>query len=414
MSDLLVVNIGLLATPVGSAAKGGKAQGEIQLLHDAWLRIEDGVIAALGTGAPEGTGCPVLDAGGRLVTPGLVDAHTHLVFGGWRQNELALKLHGVPYLDILAQGGGILSTVTATRTATEEELADKAAAALDEMLRFGTTTCEAKSGYGLTTEEECKQLRAIRALNQRHPIDLVATFMGAHALPQAYKENREAYVSLVCEEMIPRVAAEQLAEFCDVFCETGVFTAEESRRILEAGKRYGLRPKIHADEIDPIGGSRLAGEIGAVSAEHLIVCPDEGIDSMAKGGTVACLLPATSFYLGADYAPARRMVEAGVPVAMATDFNPGSCPCLNMQLVMNLGCLRYRLTPEEVLTAVTLNGAAAIGRAESVGSLEPGKRGDLLIWEARDLNYVCYRMGSNLVHTVVKGGKTYSNTTGAN
>ena len=414
MSDLLVVNIGLLATPVGSAAKGGRAQGEIQLLHDAWLRIEDGVIAALGTGAPEGTGCPVLDAGGRLVTPGLVDAHTHLVFGGWRQNELALKLHGVPYLDILAQGGGILSSVTATRTATEEELADKAAAALDEMLRFGTTTCEAKSGYGLTTEEECKQLRAIRALNQRHPIDLVATFMGAHALPQAYKENREAYVSLVCEEMIPRVAAEQLAEFCDVFCETGVFTAEESRRILEAGKRYGLRPKIHADEIDPIGGSQLAGEIGAVSAEHLIVCPDEGIDSMAKGGTVACLLPATSFYLGADYAPARKMVKAGVPVAMATDFNPGSCPCLNMQLVMNLGCLRYRLTPEEVLTAVTLNGAAAIGRAESVGSLEPGKRGDPLIWEARDLNYVCYRMGSNLVHTVVKGGKTYSNTTGAN
>lgn len=414
MSDLLVVNIGLLATPVGRAAKGGRAQGEIQLLRDAWLRIEDGVIAALGTGAPEGTGCPVLDAGGRLVTPGLVDAHTHLVFGGWRQNELALKLHGVPYLDILAQGGGILSSVTATRTATEEELADKAAAALDEMLRFGTTTCEAKSGYGLTTEEECKQLRAIRALNQRHPIDLVATFMGAHALPQAYKENREAYVSLVCEEMIPRVAAEQLAEFCDVFCETGVFTAEESRRILEAGKRYGLRPKIHADEIDPIGGSQLAGEIGAVSAEHLIVCPDEGIDSMARGGTVACLLPATSFYLGADYAPARKMVKAGVPVAMATDFNPGSCPCLNMQLVMNLGCLRYRLTPEEVLTAVTLNGAAAIGRAEAVGSLEPGKRGDLLIWEARDLNYVCYRMGSNLVHTVVKGGKTYSNTTGAN
>ena len=414
MSDLLVVNIGLLATPVGRAAKGGRAQGEIQLLRDAWLRIEDGVIAALGTGAPEGTGCPVLDAGGRLVTPGLVDAHTHLVFGGWRQNELALKLHGVPYLDILAQGGGILSSVTATRTATEEELADKAAAALDEMLRFGTTTCEAKSGYGLTTEEECKQLRAIRALNQRHPIDLVATFMGAHALPQAYKENREAYVSLVCEEMIPRVAAEQLAEFCDVFCETGVFTAEESRRILEAGKRYGLRPKIHADEIDPIGGSQLAGEIGAVSAEHLIVCPDEGIDSMAKGGTVACLLPATSFYLGADYAPARKMVKAGVPVAMATDFNPGSCPCLNMQLVMNLGCLRYRLTPEEVLTAVTLNGAAAIGRAEAVGSLEPGKRGDLLIWEARDLNYVCYRVGSNLVHTVVKGGKTYSNTTGAN
>lgn len=413
MKILLIKNIGVLATPSGRAARGGAEQGEIRFLRDAWVRIADGVIAAVGTGNPEiPARAEVLDAGGRLVTPGLVDAHTHLIFGGWRQNELALKLRGVPYLDILAQGGGILSTVAATRTASQEELAEKARAALDEMLTFGTTTCEAKSGYGLDTETELRQLRAIRALDEAHPVDLVPTFLGAHALPEEYRGRREEYIRLVREEMIPAVAEEKLAKFCDVFCETGVFTAEESRTILEAGRKYGLRPKIHADEIDAIGGSQLAGEIGAASAEHLIVCPPEGIASMAKGGTVACLLPCTSFYLGAAFAPAREMVRAGVPVAMATDFNPGSCPCLNMQLVMNLGCLRYRLTPEEVLTAVTLNGAAAIGLADTVGSVEQGKLGDLVIWEAEDLNYICYRMGSSLARTVIKRGEIFDNTRG--
>lgn len=409
MSNLLVKNIGTLATPIGKRAQNGAAQGEIQILHDAWVTVEDGVITGTGTGdAPVLRGARTIDAGGRLVTPGLVDAHTHLIFGGWRQNELALKLRGVPYLDILAQGGGILSTVTATRSCTQTQLAEKARLALDEMQALGTTTCEAKSGYGLETAEELKQLRAIRDLQTSHPMDIAATFMGAHALPQEYKESREAYIDLLCEEMIPAVASEKLATFCDVFCETGVFTAEESRRILEAGKRWGLIPKIHADEIDPIGGSQLAGEIGAISAEHLIVCPTEGIASMARGGTVACLLPATSLYLGAAFAPARDMVTAGVPVAMASDFNPGSCPCLNLQLVMNLGCLRYRLTPEEVLTAVTLNGAAAIGLADTVGSVETGKQGDLVIWEADDLNYICYRMGSNLARTVIKRGQIVS------
>ncbi len=408
MERLLVTNIGVLATPEGTSARSGGAQGEIRTLRDAWVLMEDGLISAVGTGVPPAAaGARVLDAGGRLATPGLVDAHTHLIFGGWRQNELALKLRGVPYLDILAQGGGILSTVRATRAASQEELADKARLALDEMLALGTTTCEAKSGYGLDTETELRQLRAIRALDQTHPIDLVPTFLGAHALPEAYKNDRAGYIRLLCGEMIPAAAAEGLAEFCDVFCETGVFTAEESRAILEAGKKYGLRPKIHADEIDPIGGSRLAGEIGAVSAEHLIVCPEEGITAMAAGGATACLLPCTSFYLGAAYAPARRMVEAGVPVAMATDFNPGSCPCLNMQLVMSLGCLKYRLTPEEVLTAVTLNGAAAIGRADRTGSVESGKWGDLVIWEAEDLNYICYRLGGNLARTVIKKGVPY-------
>ena len=414
MERLLVTNIGVLATPLGSSAQGGEAQGAVRMMKNAWVLIDKGAIIGVGNGRlPQNVDgidlrtVETIDAQGSLVTPGLVDAHTHLIFGGWRQNELALKLRGVPYLDILAQGGGILSTVRATRAASQEELADKARLALDEMLALGTTTCEAKSGYGLDTETELRQLRAIRALDQTHPIDLVPTFLGAHALPEAYKNDRAGYIRLLCGEMIPAAAAEGLAEFCDVFCETGVFTAEESRAILEAGKKYGLRPKIHADEIDPIGGSRLAGEIGAVSAEHLIVCPEEGITAMAAGGTAACLLPCTSFYLGAAYAPARRMMEAGVPVAMATDFNPGSCPCLNMQLVMSLGCLKYRLTPEEVLTAVTLNGAAAIGRADRTGSVEPGKWGDLVIWEAEDLNYICYRLGGNLARTVIKKGVPY-------
>ncbi len=408
MDRLLIHNIGQLVTPLGRSARRGQEQGKLQKLRHAWVLLEGECIAQVGEGdPPPAPGAARLDAGGRLATPGLVDAHTHLIFGGWRQNELALKLHGVPYLDILAQGGGILSTVQATRAASQQQLEEKAAQALDEMFSFGTTTCEAKSGYGLSTQEECKQLRAIRALDERHPVDLVPTFLGAHALPQEYRDRRGEYLRLLCEEMIPAVAAEGLAEFCDVFCETGVFTAEESREILLCGRRHGLRPKIHADEIDPIGGSQLAGEVGAISAEHLIVCPPQGISSMARAGTVACLLPATSFYLGASFAPARQMIDAGVPVAMATDFNPGSCPCLNLQLVMNLGCLKYRLTPEEVLTAVTLNGAAAIGRAQTVGSLEPGKLGDLVLWEAADLEYLCYRLGSNLVHTVIKRGRPH-------
>ena len=404
MKQLLVKNIGMLATPEGKDARRGADQGQIRLLQDAYVLMTDGLITEVGTGDKTVPGAEVLDAGGALVTPGLVDAHTHLIFGGWRQNELGLKLHGASYLDILSMGGGILSTVNATRAATEKELYDKAKEALDEMLSLGITTVEAKSGYGLDMDTELKQLRVIRRLNEEHPMDLVPTFLGAHAVPKEYKEDRAGYIRLLCEEVIPAVAREGLAEFCDVFCETGVFSAEESKAILEAGKKWGLIPKIHADEIDPIGGSQLTAEVGAISAEHLIVCPPEGIAAMAKAGTVACCLPATSFYLGSTFAPVRDMVNDGVPVAMATDFNPGSCPSLNMQFVINLGCLKYRLTPEEVLTAVTLNAAAAIRRADKVGSLEAGKQGDLVIWNAPDLNYICYRMGSNLVKTVIKKG----------
>ena len=398
----LIRNIGLLATPEGFCARRGPAQGQLRLLNNAWVLAEDGIIAAVGQGEPPCGAEQIIDAEGRLATPGLADAHTHLIFGGWRQDELADKLHGVPYLDILARGGGILSTVRATRAATEAELLEKGRRALLEMQRFGVTACEAKSGYGLETETELRQLRVIRQLGQECAMDLAPTLLGAHALPPEYQADREGYLRLLCEEMIPRAAAEGLARFCDVFCEEGVFTAEESRRILLAGKAHGLLPKLHADEIHPIGGSQLAGELGAVSAEHLIVCPEEGMERMARSGVIACLLPCTSLYLGASFAPARRLVEKGVAIAIATDFNPGSCPCLNLQLAMSLGCLYYRLTPEEVLTAVTLNGAAAMGLAGRLGSVEPGKQCDLALWDAPDLNYLCYRMGSNLCTSVIK------------
>lgn len=408
-NTLLIKNIGMLATPTGIAAKKGAAQGEITILENAYILIENGIIAEIGTGTPTvDAHIETLDAQGKLATPGLVDCHTHLVFGGWREHELALKLKGVGYLDILRQGGGILSTVRATRAATEEELTAKAQKALTEMLSLGTTTCETKSGYGLNLEDECKQLRVAKALDDTQPIDLVSTFMGAHAIPDEYKQHPEDYVDLLINEIIPTVAKEKLAEFCDIFCETAVFNPEQSRRILLAAQKQGLPSKIHADEIDPIGGSQLAGEVGAVSAEHLIAAPDGGIDGMAASGTIAVLLPATSFYLDKPYARAREMINKGVAVAVASDFNPGSSPNLSMQLPMNIACYRYKMTPEEVLTAVTLNAAAAINRAQTVGSLEAGKLGDVVLWDASNLNYIFYRYGSNLVDTVVKNGAVVS------
>jgi len=411
---IIIKNIGMLATPEGGTAHAGDAQGKIRILKDAWLVIDGERITAFGEqekeGLPAWIDCfdaEIIDAGNRLVTPGLVDAHTHLIFGGFRQHELELKLKGASYLDILAAGGGILSTVRATRQADLGELTEKAIDELAVMFAHGTTTCEAKSGYGLDRTTELKQLAAIQQADAKSPVDLVPTFMGAHALPEEYKEKRDAYLDFLCTEMIPYVAGKKLAKYCDVFCEDSVFTAEESRRILQTARENGLGTKIHADEICSIGGTGVAADVGAVSAEHLIRCTEEGIRDLARGGVIACLLPATSLYLGADYAPARDMISAGVPVALASDYNPGSCPSANLQLVINLGCLKYRMTPEEVLTAVTLNGAAAVGKAQEIGSLDPGKQADVLIWDAPDLNYICYRMGRNLVRTVIKKGKIY-------
>ena len=406
-----IVNIGLLATPEGDRARSGKAQGELKKLKNAYLLSENGIITRIGTGMPSHTmlrGYEVIDAKGSLVTPGLVDAHTHLVFAGWRANELRLKITGRSYLDILASGGGILSTVKDTRAADESDLFGKAKEALDSMLTLGTTTCEAKSGYGLNLKDELKQLRVVKKLNAEHPSDIVPTLMAAHAIPPEFAGNRRGYIDLVVNEIIPNAAQQGLAEFCDVFCEEGVFTADESEEILLAGQRAGLMSKIHADEIRAIGGSELAGKIGAVSAEHLIAMKDSGIESLKSGGSIACLLPGTSLCLGKPYARARDLIASGVPVAVASDFNPGSCPGFSLQLCMNLACWQYRMTPEEVLCAVTLNAAAAVNRTRSIGSLETGKQADIVIWDAPDSDFLCYRFGSNLARVIIKKGSRIS------
>ncbi len=409
MKKVLVHNIGLLCTPVGSHVHAGAQQAEIQSIPQACVLAEDGVITYCGpaSGLPQGAaeGARRIDAGGCLVTPGLIDAHTHLVFGGWRQHEIPLKLAGAGYLDILRSGGGILSTVKHTRQESEEQLTQKAWAFLDEMLTLGVTSCEIKSGYGLDLETELKQLRVIRELAQSHPMDIASTFLGAHAVPEEYKDNSDGYVDYLIDTMLPAVAEQKLARYCDVFCETGVFDVPQSRRVLEAGKALGLLPRIHADEIDAIGGAVLAGEVGAVSAEHLIATDEEGMQAMAKAGVIADLLPATSFYLDKTFAPARRMVELGIPVVIASDFNPGSCPSLNLPFAMNLGLLRYKLKPEEVLNAVTINAACSVGMEDRLGTLEAGKQADLVIWDAPDLEMILYRFGSNMCRTVLKKGE---------
>ena len=405
MASLLITNIGLLATPEGSRARSGSSQGEIALYKDAAVGIQDGLIIYVGSLSLAPPGDTVIDAQGRLVTPGLIDCHTHLVFGGWRQHEFLQKLQGMAYLDILSSGGGILSTTNATRLASEAELTDKAQQLLAEMLAHGVTTCEAKSGYGLSREHECKQMRVVKALNEAGPVELISTFMGAHALPEEYSDDREGYLTLLCDTMMPLVAQERLASYCDVFCEIGAFSPEEARRLLLTARAQGLGLKIHADEIESIGGSLLAAELGVTSAEHLIASGEKEIAALAANNVIGVLLPATSLYLGSPYAPARQMLDGGMAVAVASDFNPGSSPSNNLQLCMSLACLGYRLTPAEALCAVTLNAAAAVGLAERIGSIEVGKQADLVLWDAPDLEYIFYRFGSNLVYRVIKKGQ---------
>ena len=412
--SLLVHNIGCLANPKADSSGKSAGQGDVELLSNKYVLIENGFVTEIGNNSSDicskYSNFEKLDAGGVLVTPGLVDCHTHLVFGGWRQKELSLKLAGAAYLDILAAGGGILSTVEKTRAASFEELYAKACKLLNECLSYGVTTLEAKSGYGLDLENEIKCLNVISKLNNDHPVDLIPTFMGAHALPKEFKESREKYIDLVCNEMLPQVTANKtqyLADFCDVFCENGAFSLDESRKILERAKSLGLALKIHAEEINNLGGARLAAELGCISAEHLIKIDEAGIKAMAAAGTIAVCLPCTSFFLNESFAPAREMINAGIPVAIATDFNPGSSPNLNLQLAMNMACYKYKMTPAEILTAVTLNAAAAIGKQAVIGSIEKGKLGDIVIWDAEDLDYILYRYGSNFVKTVIKRGIIY-------
>lgn len=408
----LIHNIGTLQTPLGSFPHAGAAQGENRKYHNAAVLCEGGVIRAVyENGAlPEvSADTQTIDAQGRLVTPGLIDAHTHLVFGGWRQNEIPLKLKGAGYLDILRAGGGILSTVRATRKASEEELFEKSRAFLDELMAQGVTTAELKSGYGLDKETELKQLRVIKRLNEAHPMDAVATYLGAHAIPEEYALRSGEYIDFIISDMLPEIKRQSLAEFCDVFLETGVFGVEESRRLLTAAREMGFGLKIHADEIDELGGSQLAGELGAVSAEHLIATGERGMEALARGGVIAVLLPCTSLYLNKSFARARDMIAHGIPVAVATDFNPGSCPSLNIGLCMTMAYLKYRMTPEEILSAVTINAACAMNRAQSIGTIEPGKQADMVIWNAEDMAMLCYRMGSNLAGTVIKNGAIVKN-----
>lgn len=343
----------------------------------------------------------------KTVTPGLIDPHTHLVHGGSREQELALKLHGTSYLEILAQGGGIFKTVKDTQRASFEQLYQQAKKSLDHMLAFGITTIEAKSGYGLDDfETELRQLEVAQKLHEDHPVDLVSTFMGAHAIPKAYQENPQAFIDLLIEKMIPEVKRRHLAEFIDVFVEQGVFSIDQGREILRAGEKFGLIPKIHADEIVPLGGAQLAAELNCISAEHLITTDDEGIKALAQAGVIAVLLPATSFNLQVEhFARGRAMIEAGVPVALATDYNPGSSPTENLQLVMTLACLVMKLTPEEVLTAVTINAAAAINRQDDIGSLEVGKKADIVLFDTPNLEYLIYHFGINHTDTVIKNGQ---------
>ena len=408
----LIHNIGTLQTPLGSFPHAGAAQGENRKYHNAAVLCEGGVIRAVyENGAlPEvSADTQTIDAQGRLVTPGLIDAHTHLVFGGWRQNEIPLKLKGAGYLDILRAGGGILSTVRATRKASGEELFEKSRAFLDEMLAQGVTTAELKSGYGLDKETELKQLRVIKRLNEAHPMDAVATYLGAHAIPEEYALRSGEYIDFIISDMLPEIKRQSLAEFCDVFLETGVFGVEESRRLLTAAREMGFGLKIHADEIDELGGSLLAGELGAVSAEHLIATGERGMEALAHGGVTAVLLPCTSLYLNKSFARARDMIARGIPVAVATDFNPGSCPSLNIGLCMTMAYLKYRMTSEEILSAVTINAACAVNRGGSSGTIEPGKKADMVIWNAEDMEMLCYRMGSNLAGTVIKNGAIVKN-----
>jgi imidazolonepropionase len=345
----------------------------------------------------------VIDGRRLSLVPGFVDAHTHTMFAGDRRDELRRRLGGATYAEIAAAGGGILSTVRETRAASEDDLVSSTELRLSEMLACGTTTAEIKSGYGLDLESELKMLRAIRRLEGGQPIDLVPTFMGAHEVPADYRQRREEYVRLVADHMIPAVAKEGLAEWCDVFCETGVFTPEESRRILDAGKAHGLKPRIHADELGASGGSQVAAEVGARSADHLIFVPPDGIEAMRAAGVVATLLPNAAFYLKLGrFAPARALIDAGVPVALATDVNPGGGFSPSMPFAMALACFGMGLTFEEALAAATINGAYSLDRHESVGSLEPGKLMDAVLVAGDAIDLI--RIGAPTIAAVVKRG----------
>ena len=426
-SDLLLIHAAELATCCssprcdgcsdGDGPRRGAAMGDIGIIRDGAIAVRSGVIVDVGNtqdvlarepsgnsvGASDAT--QVIDASGRTVLPGFVDAHTHLVFAGERYREHVMRLGGAKYLDILAAGGGILSTLTSTRSASLSALVAGAMKRLDIMLLHGTTTVEAKSGYGLDIDTELRQLEAAERASQAHPVDVVSTFMGAHALPPEFTGDPQGYLDFLESAVLPAVENQGIAEFCDVFCEEGVFSVEQSRRVLLAGMKHGLRPKIHADEIFPIGGAELASELAAVSADHLAAASQEGIHSMARAGVAAVLLPATMFTLMSEaYADARDMIDAGVAVALATDFNPGTSPTMSMPFVITLACLQMKMTPAEAVCAATLNAAWAIGRGDRAGAIQVGRDADFIVCDVPAVDALPFSVGVNPVRDVVKRG----------
>jgi len=418
--DLVVYGARQLLTLAGKGTRRGAASGELGLVADGAVAISAGQIVAVGTTSEvlQSYRAPrEIDAGGRVVLPGFIDAHTHPVFAGSRQDEFERRIAGATYLEIMAAGGGIMSTVRATRQASLEQLVGDALPRLRRMLAHGTTTADAKTGYGLTTADELKCLETIRILGKRQPIELLPTFLGAHAVPEEHAGRADAYVELVVEEMLP-AAAEQHARSagheasawqplaCDVFCDEGAFNLEQTRRILVAAKDLGMTLKLHADEFASLGAARLAAELGAVSADHLLKTPADEITAMADAGMVGVLLPGTPFGLGlSDYADARGMVSAGLPVALGTDLNPGTCYCESMPFIIALACRFMHLSPAEAIVASTVNAAFAIGRSGDLGRLQPGYAADLLVLDVDDYRHLAYRFGSSLVQMVVKRGE---------
>ncbi len=410
MKGNLVIHNAHIFTPVGMEAAKGAKMKELLEIPKGCIVVTDGRIAYVGADLADselGTEAPQwekFDAEGHAVIPGFVDSHTHLVFGGYRPDEFSWRLKGDSYMSIMERGGGIQSTVNATRETSEEELKEKARKFLKRMALMGVTTVEAKSGYGLDVQTEEKMLNVINALagDAEAPVGVVSTFLGAHAVPKEYKGRTDEYVDLVINEMLPRF--KDKAEFCDIFTEKNVFEIEESRRLMQAAKDMGYKLKFHADEIVTLGGAELAAELGAVSADHLLHVSDEGVRAMAEKGVVATLLPLTAFALKEPYAPARKFIEAGAAVALASDLNPGSCFSGSIPLTIALACIYMNMTVEETLTALTLNGAAAVNRADSVGSLEVGKFGDIVMLDFDTINALPYYVGMNCVKTVWRGG----------
>ena len=410
MDKFVVYNIKTLATPLGPAPKSGRAMADIKVLKNAYLVAAGGKFIAVGEGAGyQKSPYEKIDAGGGLVTPAFIDAHTHLVFAGSREDEMQRKLRGESYLDILASGGGIHATVAKTRAASEEELYRLARETLNKMLLLGVGVAEAKSGYGLDKENELKTLRVIKRLKDEGPQRLVATYLGAHALPAEYKNDRAGYIGLI-KATLEAVKAEELAEFCDVFCEEGVFTYEESREILAFARDLGFKLRIHADEMTNSGGARLASEMKCRFADHLLAASDEDFAALAAAGVVALVLPLTSFFLRKPFARAREMIDRGAAVAIATDYNPGSSPSYNLPLAMQMAVLGAGMTPAEALTAATLNPASGLDIAGFKGSIEVGKDADFIIFDCPNLDYFFYRFGENRVRDVyLKGKKVVNN-----